>query len=376
MVEPIMQDIQATPPLINPDVDLRDFSYMPLDVSHLRDSDFALLSSAEAFRAGMMLWCASWHQVPAGSLPNDDKILSHLAGFGRVVKEWKKHRDEALYGWVLCSDGRYYHPVICEKANNAFDDKLKYRYNKLTDRLRKENKKRQDMAQPELIIPSFDDWKASGKSEEIQDFEPTFDNTGFTNSERIPSESGNLSDGNAAEFQRKNALRERERDINNNNINVGEQNSAETADEVLAKAAQVCQQNADDIIKWQPPTLDEMREMLSKAGFQGEIDQQKYDVCVEDFKAYYAEQAIKAKPIATESLRRNKLRYWIQNADAWKSYKNSNKKHANAKRYGGTNDPLAVNDYWRPGETGIVAPNTKFDFTQPSEHEQPVGIAQ
>ena len=41
MVEPIMQDIQATPPLTNPDVDLRDFSYMPLDVSHLRDSDFA-----------------------------------------------------------------------------------------------------------------------------------------------------------------------------------------------------------------------------------------------------------------------------------------------------------------------------------------------
>ena len=27
---------------------------------------------SNAFRAGVLLWCAAWHQVPAGSLPDDD----------------------------------------------------------------------------------------------------------------------------------------------------------------------------------------------------------------------------------------------------------------------------------------------------------------
>ena len=103
-------------PIIPNNIDLRNFEFMPLDVVRLRDSDFAALVNAEAFRAGILLMSASWHQVPAGSLPDDDRILSNLAGFGRVVKEWKKYKEEALHGWILCSDGRYYHPVICEKA--------------------------------------------------------------------------------------------------------------------------------------------------------------------------------------------------------------------------------------------------------------------
>lgn len=55
-------------PLIDSDVDLRDFAYMPLDVVRFRDSDFTAITDGEAFKAGVLLWCASWHQVPAGSL--------------------------------------------------------------------------------------------------------------------------------------------------------------------------------------------------------------------------------------------------------------------------------------------------------------------
>ncbi|MFX7021136.1 DUF1376 domain-containing protein, partial [Acinetobacter baumannii] len=77
-------------PLIDSDVDLRDFAYMPLDVVRFRDSDFTAITDGEAFKAGVLLWCASWHQVPAGSLPNDDRILANLAGFGRFIGEWVK----------------------------------------------------------------------------------------------------------------------------------------------------------------------------------------------------------------------------------------------------------------------------------------------
>jgi hypothetical protein len=106
-------------PLTESGLDLRDFPYMPLDVVRLRDSESAILSSGEEFRAAVILWCAAWHQVPAASLPNDDRLLANLAGFGRDVEAWKALREGALRGFVQCSDGRLYHPVIAEKAKEA-----------------------------------------------------------------------------------------------------------------------------------------------------------------------------------------------------------------------------------------------------------------
>jgi hypothetical protein len=124
-------------PLTSADCNLRDFSFMPLDVLRLRDSDLAGLSTGNEFRSAVLLWCASWHQVPAASLPDDDISLAKLAGFGFVVKEWKKVREGALRGWIKCSDGRLYHPVVSEKANEAWQGRLDYRDKKEADRLRK-----------------------------------------------------------------------------------------------------------------------------------------------------------------------------------------------------------------------------------------------
>jgi hypothetical protein len=106
-------------PLTPPDCDLRDFSWMPLDVIRLRDSDLAVIVSGDAFRAAVLLWCASWHQVPAASLPMDDRLLANLAGYGRDMKGWSEVRDDALRGFVECSDGRLYHAVVAEKALEA-----------------------------------------------------------------------------------------------------------------------------------------------------------------------------------------------------------------------------------------------------------------
>jgi Protein of unknown function (DUF1376) len=115
-------------PLVAIDVDLRDFAFMPLDVVRLRDSDLAAIASGDAFRAAVMLWCASWHQVPAASLPNDDRMLARLAGYGRgELKAWMAVRNDALRNFILCDDGRLYHPVIAEKAMEAWGRKKAFK---------------------------------------------------------------------------------------------------------------------------------------------------------------------------------------------------------------------------------------------------------
>ena len=112
-----------TAPLTSADCDLRDFAYMPLDVVRLRDSDLAAID-AEAFRAAVLSWCVAWHQSPAASLPDDDAALCRLLGYGRDLKGWQKVRKAgALRGYVLCDDGRLYHPVVAQKALEAWQKK-------------------------------------------------------------------------------------------------------------------------------------------------------------------------------------------------------------------------------------------------------------
>lgn len=101
-------------------IDLRTFDDMPLDVRALRDSDTAAEVTDQAFRAAVMLWCSAWHQIPAASLPNDDRKLAGLAGYGRDMRGWKRVRTQALRGFQLCSDGRLYHLYMCEKAIKAW----------------------------------------------------------------------------------------------------------------------------------------------------------------------------------------------------------------------------------------------------------------
>ena len=176
-------DTKLPEPMTPADCDLRDFQYMELDVRMLRDSRFAAQVSGDGFRAGVLLWCASWHQVPAGSLPDDDIELANLAGYGRFIKEWKKIREEALYGFVKCSDGRLFHPTISEKVCAAWKGRLQYAHKKLEDRLRKENKKRISENREMVAIPSFDEWQAQRLQEIPKE------------NKRIPAESNDQSEG-------------------------------------------------------------------------------------------------------------------------------------------------------------------------------------
>lgn len=111
-------------PLTPADCDLRGLPFLPLDVVRLLDSDLFALSTGDEFKAAVALWCRSWNQVPAASLPDDDRILAHLSGAGA---RWKKVRAMALRGWIKCNDGRLYHPVVAEKAREAWEHRQSQR---------------------------------------------------------------------------------------------------------------------------------------------------------------------------------------------------------------------------------------------------------
>lgn len=105
-------------PPIAADVDLSGQRYMPLLLRRLMSSDFYLMSSGDEFKAGLTLWCKAFQeQVPAGSLPNNDRALEQLSGAGKL---WPKVRKRALHGWYECHDGRLYHAVLAEVVSDAW----------------------------------------------------------------------------------------------------------------------------------------------------------------------------------------------------------------------------------------------------------------
>ncbi len=182
-------DMSALPePLVPTHVELKDFRYMPLLAQRLRDSKMVSSVSAEEFRSAVLLWAAAWHQTPAGSLPDDDGELAQLAGYGFVLRAWKKVRKGALRGYVKCSDGRLYHPVAAELVMEAWDTKLAGIWRKECDRLRKENKKRREDRRKELPIPTFDEWKSAGMPSEQMELSDGKDAISDGPSDGIPTE--------------------------------------------------------------------------------------------------------------------------------------------------------------------------------------------
>lgn len=110
-------------PLVPLEVDLRGLPWMPLNLLRLFDSDLFALTSGDEFKAAVTLWGKSWYQLPAGSLPDDDRVLSYLSGTG---KRWPKLKAMAMRGWTLCSDGRLYHKVVAEAAIKAWEERLRH----------------------------------------------------------------------------------------------------------------------------------------------------------------------------------------------------------------------------------------------------------
>jgi hypothetical protein len=169
-------------PLTPADADLQDFPFMPLHVARLRDSDLAAEESPEACWYAVLLWAASWHQLPAGSLPDNDAILMRLVGLGRDARTWKKHSTGALRGFVQCSDGRLYHPVVAEQVNSAWQEKLAYRDRK---------EKRQEIAKKAAAARWGDDAPAHAPQDaHAQPMHDAFEGDASCMADAMPKERG------------------------------------------------------------------------------------------------------------------------------------------------------------------------------------------
>jgi hypothetical protein len=157
----VPETTRCPPPLTPPGCDLTDFKFMPLLVARLRDSDLASEQTPEENWAAVLLWAASWHQVPAGSLPNVGATIARYAGYtaqGRISSRWAKVKKGAMRGFVLCSDGRWYHPVIAELANTAWIHKLQQRFDTEKARIKQHNFRHGT----KVPYPIWDEWIAAG----------------------------------------------------------------------------------------------------------------------------------------------------------------------------------------------------------------------
>lgn len=139
-------------PLVPSEINLRGLPWMRLDTVRLLDSDLFALSTGDEFKAAVALWCKAWSQSPAGSLPNDDRVLAHLSGAGA---KWKRVRAMAMRGWIEADDGRLYHPVVAEQVLLAWDERQEFR-----GRLDAQNKRQRELREERAALMA--DLKAAG----------------------------------------------------------------------------------------------------------------------------------------------------------------------------------------------------------------------
>jgi hypothetical protein len=127
-----------TEPLVPPDVDLRGLSFVPLFGDRLfKSAGWIEASDAARCAALRLCWHAYAHEVPAASLPDNERVLAQHAGVTPTV--FRRLRPQALRGWIKCDDGRLYHEFLAEIALDAWKRRIGHRVRTLKWREKKES---------------------------------------------------------------------------------------------------------------------------------------------------------------------------------------------------------------------------------------------
>ncbi len=135
----------APAPLVSAEVDLRGLQYMPLYIERLQKSKAWLVCKRKPELAFHMLnlWMRAWHEVPAGSIEDDDDVLADAAMC--EPRRWGKVKADVLRGWVRCADGRLYHPVVAEFATQAWQERIGFRERTAKARQAKQQRRDDDV---------------------------------------------------------------------------------------------------------------------------------------------------------------------------------------------------------------------------------------
>lgn len=161
-----------TEPLVSKEVSLEAYPSFQLNTSKLLSSEFLANCTGDEFKGAIKLWCQAWKQTPASSLPNDDRTLAEWSGLG---SKWKRSREKVLHDWVLCDDGRLYHPTLAEDARRCWDSHLTYLRKKEAEKNKKQGQRGRnvhgdvpgdtdgDSAWTEIAIPEGQDRDVPGE---------------------------------------------------------------------------------------------------------------------------------------------------------------------------------------------------------------------
>lgn len=118
------------------DVDLRGYEFIPLFGDRLFGSETWIGIGPEAKLAAIQLWWRAYaKEVPASSLPDNDALLANYAGYGTQVKAWRRVKAEAMRGFTLCTDGRWYHAFVAELALTAWKGRQQHQMRTLKARI-------------------------------------------------------------------------------------------------------------------------------------------------------------------------------------------------------------------------------------------------
>jgi hypothetical protein len=85
---------------------------MPLLIHELEKSDAWRFGNSDERAASLALQIASWKEVPAASLPSDDRALSILSR----SECWATTKSIVLRDWTIATDGRLYHKSVAQSA--------------------------------------------------------------------------------------------------------------------------------------------------------------------------------------------------------------------------------------------------------------------
>lgn len=116
--KPVVDLAKCPAPLIEAEVDLLRLEWMPFPIRKVLNDPILRDCAPAIWKARVRLMIESWHQVPAGSVPSSPTSLQHLCSID--VRTIAAKMSDIMAGWTLCSDGRYYHPDICQEAEKAW----------------------------------------------------------------------------------------------------------------------------------------------------------------------------------------------------------------------------------------------------------------
>lgn len=85
-----------------------------LDYERIVQSSTWALAGAEARPWLLMMWLTAWQQLPCGTLPGDEAVISAMIGAPANV--WAKRRAVLMRGWQVADDGLMYHPTISARV--------------------------------------------------------------------------------------------------------------------------------------------------------------------------------------------------------------------------------------------------------------------